>query len=224
MAWHSLDASAPKQEVDPFEAKALASTGLDVTHVPPRYRSSYFAHIWGSGYAAGYYAYIWTDMLQQNVYDWFESHGGMTRANGQRFRELVLSKGHSQPYSVMFHNMTGHDPEVGPLLGQNEWSASGRRRDRGRLATRQNGRGRPSASRKPPLSARVSRAAVSTSRRAATAGVCNRSAGTPRWKGRLSGVSTVPGWRAAQMACGCVRASSTAIVRTIMFSAAFDAR
>ena len=116
MAWHALDASAPKQDVDAFEAKALASTGLDVTHVPPRYRSSYFAHIWGSGYAAGYYAYIWTDMLQQNVYDWFETHGGMTRANGQRYRDLVLSKGHSQDYSVMFRNMTGHDPQVGPLL------------------------------------------------------------------------------------------------------------
>lgn len=116
MAWHSLDASAPKQDVDAFEAKALASTGLDVTHVPPRYRSSYFAHIWGSGYAAGYYAYIWTDMLQQNVYDWFESHGGMTRANGQRYRDLVLSKGHSQDYAVMFRNMTGHDPKVEPLL------------------------------------------------------------------------------------------------------------
>ena len=116
MAWHSLDASASKQDVDAFEAKALGSTGLDVAHIPPRYRSSYFAHIWGSGYAAGYYAYIWTDMLQQNVYDWFESHGGMTRANGQRYRDLVLSKGHSQDYSVMFHNMTGHDPKVQPLL------------------------------------------------------------------------------------------------------------
>ena len=116
MAWHSLDASAPKQDVDAFEAKALASTGLDVTHVPPRYRTSYFAHIWGSGYAAGYYAYIWTDMLQQNVYDWFESHGGMTRANGQRYRDLILSKGHSQDYGVMFRNMVGHDPKVEPLL------------------------------------------------------------------------------------------------------------
>ncbi|CAN5132088.1 peptidyl-dipeptidase Dcp [soil metagenome] len=116
MSWHSLDASAPKQDVDAFEAKALASTGLDVAHVPPRYRTSYFAHIWGSGYAAGYYAYIWTDMLQQNVYDWFESHGGMTRANGQRYRDLVLSRGHSQDYSVMFRNMTGHDPKVEPLL------------------------------------------------------------------------------------------------------------
>lgn len=116
MAWHSLPAGTPKEDVDAFEGKALASTGLDVSEVPPRYRSSYFAHIWGSGYSAGYYAYIWTDMLQQNVFDWFEAHGGMTRENGQRFRDLILSKGHTEDYDVMFRRMVGHDPEVGPLL------------------------------------------------------------------------------------------------------------
>ncbi|HEX8445600.1 MAG TPA: M3 family metallopeptidase [Sphingomonas sp.] len=116
MTWHSVSADLPQQDVDAFEAKALAGTGLDVAHVPPRYRTSYFSHVWGGGYAAGYYAYIWTDMIEENVYDWFQSHGGMTRANGQRFRDLVLSKGHSQDYSVMFRTMTGHDPELAPLL------------------------------------------------------------------------------------------------------------
>lgn len=116
MTWHSISADLPQQEVDAFEAKALSATGLDTAHVPPRYRTSYFAHIWGGGYAAGYYAYIWTDMIEENVYAWFQAHGGMTRANGQRFRELVLSKGHSEDYSVMFRNMTGHDPELAPLL------------------------------------------------------------------------------------------------------------
>jgi peptidyl-dipeptidase Dcp len=116
MSWHSLTLDAGQTDVDAFETAALAATGLDVTDVPPRYRSSYFAHIWGSGYAAGYYAYIWTDMLQQNVYDWFERHGGMTRANGQRLRDLVLSKGRTEDYGAMFRAMVGHDPEVGPLL------------------------------------------------------------------------------------------------------------
>ncbi len=116
MEWHSRPAGAPEPDVDAFEGKALAATGLDVADIPPRYRSSYFAHIWGSGYSAGYYAYIWTDMLQQNVYDWFETHGGMTRANGQRLRDRVLSKGHTEDYGVMFRAMVGHDPEVGPLL------------------------------------------------------------------------------------------------------------
>ena len=116
MAWHSVPATAVPSDVDAFEAKALGATGLDVAHVPPRYRSSYFAHIWGSGYAAGYYAYLWTDMIQQNVYDWFVQHGGMTRANGQRIRDLVLSRGHTEDYSVMFRALTGHDPQVAPLL------------------------------------------------------------------------------------------------------------
>ncbi|RYF04089.1 MAG: dipeptidyl carboxypeptidase II, partial [Oxalobacteraceae bacterium] len=116
MAWHSVPSSAVPKDVNAFEAKALGETGLNVRYVPPRYRTSYFNHIWGSGYAAGYYAYLWTDMIQQNVYDWFEQHGGMTRANGQRFRDLILSRGHTQDYNVMFRNMTGHDPQVAPLL------------------------------------------------------------------------------------------------------------
>jgi peptidyl-dipeptidase Dcp len=116
MAWHSVPSTAVPKDVNAFEAKALGETGLNVQYVPPRYRTSYFNHIWGSGYAAGYYAYLWTDMIQQNVYDWFQQHGGMTRANGQRFRDLILSRGHTQDYNVMFRNMTGHDPQVAPLL------------------------------------------------------------------------------------------------------------
>jgi peptidyl-dipeptidase Dcp len=116
MAWHSVPSTAVPKDVNTFEAKALGETGLNVRYVPPRYRTSYFNHIWGSGYAAGYYAYLWTDMIQQNVYDWFQQHGGMTRANGQRFRDLILSRGRTQDYNVMFRNMTGHDPQVAPLL------------------------------------------------------------------------------------------------------------
>ena len=93
--------------------------------MPPRYRSTYFAHIWGGGYAAGYYAYLWTDMLQQNVWEWFQAHGGLTRANGQRFRELVLSRGHTQDYGVMFRAMVGHDPEVTPLLRKHGLAPAG---------------------------------------------------------------------------------------------------
>ena len=116
MAWHALPASAGKQNVDAFEAKALAATGLDVADVPPRYRSSYFRHIWSNGYAAGYYAYDWTLMLACDTFKWFTDHGGLTRANGQRFREMVLSRGHSQDYGDMFRAFTGHDPSVQPML------------------------------------------------------------------------------------------------------------
>ncbi|HVA29124.1 MAG TPA: M3 family metallopeptidase [Candidatus Baltobacteraceae bacterium] len=116
MAWHSLPASAPKQKVDAFETSALAAAGVNFPAVPPRYRSSYFAHIWSSGYAAGYYAYTWTAMLDDDTYQWFLNHGGMTRANGQRFRDLILSRGHSEDYAPMFRAFYGKDPQVGPLL------------------------------------------------------------------------------------------------------------
>jgi peptidyl-dipeptidase Dcp len=114
--WHSLPASAPRQDVDKFEADALAHGGFDTADVPPRYRSSYFLHIWNNGYAAGYYAYPWTRMLAQDAANWFETHGGLTRANGQRFRDMVLSRGNTLDYGQMYRAFTGHDPDVAPML------------------------------------------------------------------------------------------------------------
>ena len=116
LAWHALPASAPKQQTDAFEAAALAKTGLDVDDVPPRYRSSYFLHIWANGYSAGYYAYLWTQMLENDAYSWFRTHGGMTRANGERFRALILSRGHTMDYGPMFRAFYGKDPDIGPML------------------------------------------------------------------------------------------------------------
>ena len=89
MQWHSLPASAPLQNPDDFEKAALAKTHLDLHAVPPRYRSSYFSHIWGGGYSAGYYAYLWTEMLDDDAWQWFMDNGGLTRANGDRFRQMV---------------------------------------------------------------------------------------------------------------------------------------
>ncbi len=116
MDWHSLPASAPKQDVDQFETAALAKMGLDIADVPPRYRTSYFAHIWAGGYSAGYYAYLWTQMLEHDSYHWFMDHGGLTRANGQRFRDLILSRGHTLDYGPMFKAFYGKDPDIGPML------------------------------------------------------------------------------------------------------------
>ncbi|WP_454883847.1 M3 family metallopeptidase [Sphingomonas oryzagri] len=116
MDWHSLPASAGKQDVDQFEAAALAKTGLDTADVPPRYRTSYFLHIWANGYSAGYYAYLWTQMLEHDAYHWFVDHGGLTRENGQRFRDMILSKGHTEDYGPMFKAFYGKDPDVGPML------------------------------------------------------------------------------------------------------------
>jgi peptidyl-dipeptidase Dcp len=116
MEWHTLPASAPKQNVDQFEDAALRTTHMDLRDVPPRYRSSYFMHIWSLGYASGYYAYLWCEMLDDDSYQWFLQHGGLTRANGQRFRDLILSRGRTEDYGKMFRDFYGKDPEVGPLL------------------------------------------------------------------------------------------------------------
>jgi peptidyl-dipeptidase Dcp len=114
--WHSLPGTAPLQDVDKFEANALANSGFDTADVPPRYRSSYFAHIWGGGYSAGYYAYPWTRMLGQDAFAWFEANGGLTRANGQRFRDMVLSRGNTQDLAAMYRSFTGRDPQIEPYL------------------------------------------------------------------------------------------------------------
>jgi peptidyl-dipeptidase Dcp len=116
MQWHALPATAPKQDVNAFETAALNRMGLDAAHVPPRYRTSYFQHIWSGGYAAGYYGYLWTQMLENDAFAWFTAHGGLTRANGDRLRDLVLSRGHSQDYAVMFRNFYGKDPDICPML------------------------------------------------------------------------------------------------------------
>jgi peptidyl-dipeptidase Dcp len=116
MKWHTLPADAPRQDADIFEVKALKDTGTDFPNVPPRYRSSYFLHIWANGYASGYYAYQWTVMLDDDAFAWFTAHGGLSRANGQRFRDLILSKGHTLDYGPMFRAFYGKDPDIGPML------------------------------------------------------------------------------------------------------------
>ena len=114
--WHSLPANAALQDVDKFEADALAKGGFDTKDVPPRYRSSYFLHIWSNGYSASYYAYAWTRMLGQDAFDTFEKNGGLTRANGQRFRDMVLSRGNTQDLANMYRGWAGHDPQIDPYL------------------------------------------------------------------------------------------------------------
>lgn len=116
MQWHEIGADEKVSDVDAFEQQALARTHTDFPDVPPRYRSSYFLHIWANGYAAGYYAYQWTVMLDDDSFAWFTKHGGLTRANGQRFRDLILSRGQTEDYAKMFRAFYGKDPEVGPML------------------------------------------------------------------------------------------------------------
>ena len=123
MKWHALkpaEAAAidTPAEVDAFERKALAETGLEVGLVPPRYRSTYFNHIFSdpSGYSAGYYSYLWTQMLDHDSRKWFMDNGGLTRKNGDHYRATVLSRGGTMDYFQMFQNFAGRQPSIQPLL------------------------------------------------------------------------------------------------------------
>jgi peptidyl-dipeptidase Dcp len=113
--WHSLGADAPKQDPDQFEAAALKREGIDLAQVPPRYRSPYFLHIWGNGYESNYYSYTWGEILDDDAYEWFVEHGGLTRANGQRFRDLMLGPGYTDDPMVLYRNFRGADPSVEAL-------------------------------------------------------------------------------------------------------------
>lgn len=116
MQWHTLPASDGVKNPDDFEKEALEKTHLWISYVPPRYRSSYFSHIWSTGYAAGYYAYLWSEMLDDAAFEWFEHHGGMTRANGDRFRQMVLSRGNTEDLGKMYAAWYGGEPPVEPML------------------------------------------------------------------------------------------------------------
>lgn len=123
MNWHGISAAEKVDDVETFESAALKKEGLDLSAVPPRYRSSYFAHIFGGGYAAGYYAYLWTQMLADDGYQWFVEQGGLTRENGQKFREAILSRGNSTDLAELYRQWRGHDPQIEPMLKNRGLSA-----------------------------------------------------------------------------------------------------
>ena len=116
MNWHSVTDESQFKPTLEFEKSVLAKYGFNLKQVPPRYHSPYFAHIWGGGYSAGYYAYMWSDMLNSNAWDWISKNGGMTRANGDRFRKYILSVGNSVDLNTAFKQFTGKDPVIKPLL------------------------------------------------------------------------------------------------------------
>jgi peptidyl-dipeptidase Dcp len=119
LAWHLIGVGQGPSAagVVDFEANALNESGLWFAPVPPRYHTPYFNHVFaGGGYEAAYYAYIWSEVLARDTGDWFMEHGGMTRANGDRYRAGVLSRGRTQEPSALFEAFYGGDPDVGPLL------------------------------------------------------------------------------------------------------------
>jgi peptidyl-dipeptidase Dcp len=117
-AWHQLaPGTVPGADgVVAFEAAALKQAGVDFPPVPPRYRGPYYSHIFSNAYAAGYYSYFWSEVLDADTVEWFKTHGGLTRANGDRFRATLLSRGGSEEAMTLFKNFTGGAPDITPLL------------------------------------------------------------------------------------------------------------
>jgi peptidyl-dipeptidase Dcp len=117
-AFHQIAAAQAPQAtgVMAFEAKALDKAGLSYAPVPPRYHTTYFLHPFNEGYEAGYYAYIWSEALARDTGEWFHTHGGISRANGDFFRAKILSRGRTLEPGVLFEQFYGRAPEVGPLL------------------------------------------------------------------------------------------------------------
>ena len=116
--WHRLSSAeaAAVTDVAAFEAAALAAAGLDNPAVPTRYSSCYFAHTFSGGYSAGYYSYIWSEVLDADTVQWFEQNGGLTRANGDRFRQYVLGIGGKQDPLEAYRAFRGRDAVIEPLL------------------------------------------------------------------------------------------------------------
>ncbi len=118
LEWHSLGPDAPKQDPDTFEAAALKADAIDLPQVPPRYRSPYFLHIWANGYESNYYSYTWGEILDDDAFEWFTEHGGLTRANGQRFRDKMLGPGYTADPMALYRDFRGRDPSVKALERQ----------------------------------------------------------------------------------------------------------
>ncbi|WP_166355727.1 M3 family metallopeptidase [Phytoactinopolyspora limicola] len=116
LAWHEIAPGTAVDDVGGFETAALAAAGMAMAEVPPRYRSTYFAHIFAGGYSAGYYSYIWSEVLDADTVEWFTDNGGLTRENGEHFRQTLLSRGGSVEELDAFRDFRGRDPRIEPLL------------------------------------------------------------------------------------------------------------
>ena len=114
--WHQLTPAQIPTDVVAFETAALKDAGLDFAPVPPRYRSTYFSHVFSNGYSAGYYGYLWAEKLDADTVEWFNENGGLLRKNGDHFRKTLLSRGGTMDAMQMFHGFRGRDATIQPLL------------------------------------------------------------------------------------------------------------
>jgi peptidyl-dipeptidase Dcp len=115
-SWHQLKPAEIPSDALVFESGALKKAGVALEVVPPRYRSTYFTHVFAGGYSAGYYSYIWSEVLDADSVEWFRANGGMTRKNGDHFRKTLLSRGGSDDAMTLFRNFAGREPDIRPLL------------------------------------------------------------------------------------------------------------
>lgn len=116
MSWHTIGADQKITDAEKFEQEALVKNKTALKSVPPRYRSTFFSHVFGGGYAAGYYAYLWAEMLDHDAFDWLQENGGLTRENGQILRDKVFSRGNSEDYTEMYKKFRGKEASVDPML------------------------------------------------------------------------------------------------------------
>jgi peptidyl-dipeptidase Dcp len=115
-AWHQLTPEQVPMDVLAFEADVLKKAGVDFAPVPPRYRTTYFSHVFSGGYSAGYYGYIWSEKLDADAVEWFKENGGMLRKNGDHFRKTLLSRGGTMDAMQMYKGFRGRDARIEPLL------------------------------------------------------------------------------------------------------------
>jgi peptidyl-dipeptidase Dcp len=115
-SWHQLGAAQIPADVLGFEAKALHDAGVDFPLVPPRYRTTYFSHVFSGGYSAGYYGYLWAEKLDADTVEWFKENGGLLRKNGDHFRKMLLSRGGTMDAMDMYRSFRGRDAKIEPLL------------------------------------------------------------------------------------------------------------
>ena len=115
-SWHQLGPNQIPTDVLAFEAKALHDAGVDFPLVPPRYRTTYFSHVFSGGYSSGYYGYLWAEKLDADTVEWFKEHGGLSRKNGDHFRKTLLSRGGTMDAMEMYRGFRGRDAKIEPLL------------------------------------------------------------------------------------------------------------
>lgn len=116
MEWHSLSADEPLQDVNEFEAAALKKHGVNLSAVPPRYKSTYFSHSMGGGYSAGYYAYMWSEILAADAFAYVQQQGGLKLENGQNYRKNILAVGNSRLPMESYKAFRGQEPTTDALL------------------------------------------------------------------------------------------------------------